>query len=240
LAEQATDAFRQALRLEPANQSALAALATVSEPDAARLLDFDSILIAGALPAAADFDATQLNAALAAEILALPALQKNPHHKTTRGGFQTGNLALSESPALAAFVTALRTEIEHRLDTMAQRYAAQAHPLEGGRPAGWRLNLWATVLEHEGHQDPHLHPAGWLSGVYYVALPAVEENSQAGWLELGRAPDILPARADAPVRLHRPQLGVLLTFPSYLYHRTLPHASEQPRISLAFDVIPLA
>jgi uncharacterized protein (TIGR02466 family) len=114
------------------------------------------------------------------------------------------------------------------------------HPLAGSRPEHWRLNLWATVLEQEGHQEPHLHPAGWLSGVYYVALPAVDENSQAGWIELGRPPSAMQLSDSTRIHLRQPKTGSMLTFPSYLHHRTLPHASQQPRISLAFDVIPLA
>ena len=235
---EALEAFRQALSLKPANQSALAALSAVSPDDAATLLDFDTILIEQALPAAAA-NPSGFNAALAAEILAQPVQQKDPVHKTTRGGFQTGNLVLCNTPALAAFIAALRIELQQRIDTMAQRYAAKKHPLAGSRPDRWRLNLWATVLEQEGHQEPHLHPAGWLSGVYYVALPAVDGNSQAGWIELGRPPSVMQLAESPVVELRQPKAGSMLTFPSYLHHRTLPHASEQPRISLAFDVIPL-
>jgi uncharacterized protein (TIGR02466 family) len=236
---EALDAFRHALSLKPANQSALAALSAISPGDAQILLDFDSILIDQPLSVASHGGPSDFNAALAAEILAQPVQQKDPVHKTTRGGFQTGNLVLAETPALAAFIAALRDELHRRIDTMAQRYAATKHPLAGSRPERWRVNLWATVLEQEGHQEPHLHPAGWLSGVYYVALPAVDENSQAGWIELGRPPSIMQLADNPTIRICQPKTGSMLTFPSYLHHRTLPHASDQPRISLAFDVIPL-
>jgi len=236
---EALDAFRHALSLKPANQSALAALSAISADDAAKLLDYDRVLIEQPLSVAWD-GATDFNTALAAEVLAQPVQQKDPVHKTTRGGFQTGNLVLANTPALSRFIAALRTELQQRIDAMAQRYATQGHPLAGSQPERWRLNLWATILEQEGHQEPHLHPAGWLSGVYYAALPAVDENSQAGWIELGRPPTIMQVVDSPAVHLCQPKLGSMLTFPSYLHHRTLPHASEQPRISLAFDVIPLA
>jgi uncharacterized protein (TIGR02466 family) len=236
---EALEAFRKALSIKPGNQSALAALSAVAPDDAGALLDYDTILIDRPLPVAVA-EPSGFNAALAAEVLAQPVQQKDPVHKTTRGGFQTGNLVLSDTPALAAFIAALRVELQQRIDTMAQRYATANHPLAGSKPERWRLNLWATVLEAEGHQEPHLHPAGWLSGVYYVALPAVDDSSQAGWIELGRPPSIMQL-ADIPaVELRQPKVGSMLTFPSYLHHRTLPHASQQPRISLAFDVIPLA
>jgi hypothetical protein len=36
----------------------------------------------------------------------------------------------------------------------------------------------------------------------------------------------------------RPELGLLVLFPSYFWHGTLPFHSEQPRLTVAFDVVP--
>jgi len=36
----------------------------------------------------------------------------------------------------------------------------------------------------------------------------------------------------------RPELGQLVLFPSYFWHGTLPFHSEQPRLTVAFDVVP--
>ena len=35
-----------------------------------------------------------------------------------------------------------------------------------------------------------------------------------------------------------PREGELLIFPSYLYHQTIPHQSDEDRISIAFDLTP--
>ena len=35
-----------------------------------------------------------------------------------------------------------------------------------------------------------------------------------------------------------PELGRLVLFPSYFWHGTLPFRSEQPRLTVAFDVVP--
>lgn len=40
------------------------------------------------------------------------------------------------------------------------------------------------------------------------------------------------------MRAYRPREGLLLLFPSYVYHRTLPFESSETRISIAVDVIP--
>jgi hypothetical protein len=36
----------------------------------------------------------------------------------------------------------------------------------------------------------------------------------------------------------RPVEGLLVLFPSYLYHRTIPFEGDAPRISVAFDFVP--
>ena len=36
----------------------------------------------------------------------------------------------------------------------------------------------------------------------------------------------------------RPEVGLLVLFPSYFWHGTLPFHSEQPRLTVAFDVVP--
>jgi hypothetical protein len=52
------------------------------------------------------------------------------------------------------------------------------------------------------------------------------------------APGILTPpslRAELSVR---PEVGLLVLFPSYFWHGTLPFHSEQPRLTVAFDAVP--
>ena len=46
----------------------------------------------------------------------------------------------------------------------------------GQRPAGWDYFLWGTVFGAQGHQVSHVHPDGWLSGVYHVVVPPSIDN----------------------------------------------------------------
>ena len=36
----------------------------------------------------------------------------------------------------------------------------------------------------------------------------------------------------------RPSVGLLVLFPSYFWHGTVPFRSQQPRLSVAFDAVP--
>ena len=113
------------------------------------------------------------------------------------------------------------------------------HPFFGNRPASYRLHAWGTLLEPGGHQEPHFHPSGWLSGVYYLEIPAgIGGASSAGWIEFGRPPQPVPLRRQPPLRTVRPEVGKLILFPSHAYHRTLPFSGVGKRISIAFDVTP--
>ena len=40
--------------------------------------------------------------------------------------------------------------------------------------------------------------------------------------------------------MFEPEPGLMLLFPSYFYHRTMPFESADMRISISFDVLPKA
>ena len=235
--------LRTTLARNPGDQTAVAALgiaAALAGDGAARPFeDLAALVHCAALPFEAGSDPA-FQETLVAEVLAHPSLRDERTGKTTRVGAQTANLVDAPGPALQAFVSALRQALPARIERLAQRYGGTHHPLAGTRPGRWRLNLWATVLRTGGHQQPHMHPAGWMSGVYYLATPGIAADSASGWIEFGTPPlqlfdgDVAPL----PRRRLQPRAGDLVTFPSYLYHHTVPHADSGLRISLAFDVIP--
>jgi hypothetical protein len=94
-------------------------------------------------------------------------------------------------------------------------------------------------LRPNGYHANHVHPRGWLSSAFYVALPdAVEdERTRAGWLKFGEpGPPTRPALP--PEHFVKPEPGLLALFPSYLWHGTVPFGGDEPRLSIAFDVVP--
>ena len=94
--------------------------------------------------------------------------------------------------------------------------------------------------ERSGHQSAHIHPTGWLSGVYYPKLPDVMHagTSEDGWIEFGAPPPELTVGNTGLSKRIKPEEGLLILFPSYFYHRTLPYESDDARISMAFDFTP--
>jgi uncharacterized protein (TIGR02466 family) len=198
--------------------------------------------VPGGFVSLADF-----NAQLAACIENDPSLNANPLGKSTRLGGQTGELDLDAHPALAALGALINTAVRDSAAFFRQSGLA-AHPVMARAAERWTLRVWGTVLGPGGHQAPHMHPLGWLSGAYYVRVPAdmqpmpggSDPALSAGALEFGRPPARLLIKAPAEVRLVEPQAGRLALFPSAFYHRTIPFTSGAKRISIAFDAMPLS
>jgi uncharacterized protein (TIGR02466 family) len=174
---------------------------------------------------------------LADQVQARHDLVENPHDKTTREGFQTGNLLPSDEACFDALGSMIRTRVEVFLRECAVK----------GRGSYWessatdmRLSLWGTILKAGGHQEPHIHQTAWLSGVYYARLPEkihCNDPSRSGWIEFGQPPARYPCKAEYPLECLCPREGMLVMFPSHLFHRTIPLRGDKARISFAFDLI---
>ena len=165
------------------------------------------------------------------------SLASEPPDKTTRGGFQSGELTSQTDPDITAFHDALKEVLNKFLKEIKPR---KGHPHYGAIPSDYRIQSWSTILDAEGHQLSHMHPTGWLSGVYYAQVPpelSKHDPENRGWLEFGGSGYDLPAH-NGPVKLVAPTEGGLVLFPSYFLHRTIPFQSKTQRISIAFDLIP--
>jgi hypothetical protein len=93
----------------------------------------------------------------------------------------------------------------------------------------------ATAVFHVNH----IHPAGWISSCYYVAVPPAvkDENARQGWIKFGKlaAPVTLKQSVRRAIQ---PVAGRLILFPSYLWHGTIPFHVQVARTTIAFDVVP--
>jgi uncharacterized protein (TIGR02466 family) len=97
---------------------------------------------------------------------------------------------------------------------------------------------WANLMPAQGVQAAHIHNLGWLSGVYYPKLPKAlgDETDHAGWLGFGRPGYGIEATRAPALRFLEPEEGLLVCFPSYLWHWTEPFQGDEERVSVAFDV----
>lgn len=239
----ALDVSTTALKVEPLDQRALAlhttALQVLGDARHKRLADFASIAkVLRVEPPAGFADEGTFNAALAAELRKFHATKNHPTDQTLQGGTQTfGALFEKESPLIAQ----LRRQIEHAVARfIAEMPDDPSHPFFGRKRQSFGFSgSWSVCLHEGGFHTNHIHPMGWISSAYYVAVPEETETApqNPGWFKLGET-NLQLGRHDKIQRLVQPKIGHLVLFPSYFWHGTVPFQSASERMTVAFDVVP--
>ena len=115
------------------------------------------------------------------------------------------------------------------------------HPLSSRRADGFRFaGSWSSRLRDQGFHTNHIHPMGWISSCYYVAVPDTVEDEAArqGWIKFGE-PSFAARLAEPVRRAVKPVAGRLVLFPSYMWHGTVPFHGDSARTTIAFDAIPV-
>jgi hypothetical protein len=240
----ASEACEVYLEKHPNDTSLLAwraiVLRELGEREAARsLVDFDRFIRPVHLVAPAPYSSlVEFNTALADHVHQHPTLVYAPSRHATRFGKHSGELLAAPKGPVAHLEEEIHAAVEAYIGSVP---ADPEHPFVNNPPRRFGLTAWSIVLEGPGHQVPHIHPSAWLSGVYYVQLPEITSQpgqGEAGWIEFGRPPEHFHTTVEPEVKLFQPEPGLMLLFPSYFYHRTVPFESADLRISISFDVLP--
>ena len=187
-------------------------------------------------------DLDEFNAALAEELLANPEQlsEFSRDEAANRGSRRIHALFTGRRPAL---VRALLAAIQAQIDACAFPSAGFFDPWAQARPDAARLQAWGLIQQGGDYEEWHLHRDGWLSGVYYVRVPpsVSAEGPGRGCIEFSWPQALAQAAAKAVPRLRiAPREGLIILAPSHYPHRTIPTETDEPRISVAFDVAPLA
>jgi uncharacterized protein (TIGR02466 family) len=178
------------------------------------------------------------NLALAAELTTHPGLTFERYGTASVGTWRIDKPLLKRSRVIPHLQELIKREVEAYILSL----PGEAHPYCESRPRRAKLRYWSVITNADGYEDWHMHPGGWLSGVYYVQIPSAVEagTGPEGCIEFGLTP-ALAAEETAKTfgsRLVRPAPGRLLLFPSHSFHRTYPHRSTQNRICVSFDIAP--
>ena len=241
-AQQALDHIESLLAHDPGAVQALSLKAiALSElgrhQDLKAFVDLEAMVSTSMIEDYPGFDSLEaLNADLARQIANHPTLRED---YTTVEGQDTYELFGGDEASLQVLEQFIHSQVRNRLRDLPNR---PGDPFVAAPPTDSRLQSWGVKMWSQGYQVPHVHYKAWLSGVYYAQLPQAVEDPTAdheGWIQFGQAPDHFYSRSTPPIRLIKPAEGMMITFPSYYWHRTLAFTSEQERISIAFDVIPL-
>lgn len=173
---------------------------------------------------------------LAPALRRLHNLATHPVGQSLRHGTQTSaDLTASRDPVIQAFFTAIDGPIRAHLKKLGQG----ADPLRSRNTGAYRIvGCWSVQLRPGGFHTPHFHSKGWLSSACHIELPVVvEAGGKEGWVGFG-APAFEGVRRLEPDHYEKPEPGRLVLFPSYMWHGTVPFSGDQPRLTIAFDLVP--
>jgi len=241
LPDQVAETAQAMARIDPASQAAYAYLAVawrlLDDARYAELYDFDAFvrpyLIApppgwSSLEGYLDDLSAGLNAA--------HLMKTHPFDQSLRHGSQIPRLTSLEDPAVKAFPRAVDGAVRRYMQEIGQG----KDPLRRRNVGGYAIQgIWSVRLGAGGgrHVD-HIHPEGWLSSACYIALPAaVDAEGVEGWIKFGE-PGTPTTPALGPQKFVRPEPGMLVLFPSYMWHGTVPFTGEDRRLTVAFDIAP--
>ncbi len=215
------------------------ALRLLNDPRYELLCDYDRMVLSALIETPAGWpDLGSFLTELAARLSVL----HNPHghrllyQSLRRGTETTQDLSRSSDPVIQALFRVFDAPIARYREHIGQGEDALRRRNRGAA----RFNgAWSVRLHRDGYHTSHVHPRGWISSACYIQLPDGMRagHTAEGTLSFG-APGMLTTPS-LPAELSvRPEVGLLVLFPSYFWHGTLPFHSDQPRLTVAFDAVP--
>ena len=157
-----------------------------------------------------------------------------PNENTTKGGFQTDPTLFSKS---SANLQILENIFKKELLAFKRKFKENKSVLIDSWPDEIKLAAWYVRLLQGGHQDSHIHPSGWVSGVFYLkTIPNPVDHE--GAIRFGLHGYNYPVTdKELPNILYQPSDGDLVLFPSSLFHETVPVRKDLERCVIAFDLL---
>ena len=243
-ADEAMPLIEERRREQPNDQQWIAyeasALRLLGSERYAQLVDLDRFVRPFTLPIPEGFDSIEsFNAAFLESLKFLHSDQTHPLNQSLRDGSQTPrDLTTINDPVIQAFYKALDEPIRQYMSEVG---AADDHPLTRRNTGEYRIaGGWSVKLHGSGRHVNHVHPEGWISSSYYVSVPeeTKTDSNKAGWIKFAEPPFATspPSLAEKWVR---PEAGMLVLFPSFLWHGTQPIYDDSVRVTAPFDAVPV-
>ncbi|MFZ1920184.1 MAG: putative 2OG-Fe(II) oxygenase [Xanthobacteraceae bacterium] len=216
------------------------ALARLGKIDAAREADgLERLQLRLSLPPPPGWNSREeFNAALAAELLAHPALHLERYGSASYRTLRIDSVISDAAPLARQLLAQIAAIAESHVAAI----SAIDHLMIRVRPPALTLHSWCAIVDDDGFETWHVHQRGWMSGVYYPAAPeaVATATDERGHIAFGLPEDLVGEQTarEFGIQLVRPEPGMLILFPSHTYHRTFPHRADGRRICIAFDFWP--
>jgi uncharacterized protein (TIGR02466 family) len=113
----------------------------------------------------------------------------------------------------------------------------------------WTIQGWPNINRLGDYHDAHNHPGSYLSGTYYLKVPAVKEPmrnrtdvrpSQITFYDPRPGVNMTAIAKDPyvdPEYTVLPEPGLLMMWPAFLNHFIHPNLSKETRVSVSFNIV---
>lgn len=231
---------RSILADNPNDQYGIAMFATacriVGDPRFEQLYDYDEFVRPYEIVAPEGWESVDKYLVDLREALrARHPFKTHPFENSERNGSKIADVLEMDDATIRAFAEAITPAVDSHLEHLGQG----ADPLRARNTGRWRIDgTWSVLLKPNGFHHDHVHPSGWLSSACYIDLPSsVNPDSNEGCIKFGEPGIPTDPKLDYQ-HLVRPSPGVLVLFPSYMWHGTIPFEGDETRLTIAFDVVP--
>jgi len=244
MATEALEFTRPMREAEPDDQHWIACEATalrlLGSDRYAELVDLDRFVRPYKLPVPDGFDDIEsFNQAFLEALDKWHLYKTHPLEQSLRDGSQTPrDLTTIDDPVIRSFVKALDEPIRQYMKDVG---SDDDHPLTARNTGNYKIaGSWSVKLHGGGWHINHVHPEGWISSAYYVLVPEETKkgDDKAGWIKFGEPP-FETSPATPPQKWVQPEAGLLVLFPSFLWHGTAAIYDNSIRVTAPFDAVPV-
>ena len=176
-------------------------------------------------------------------LLAKHISEIEPLEQTLRNGTQTApRLFHSQDSEIQVLRDQLQGIVKMYIDELPDD---SSHPMYRRKSEHFKFSgSWSVKLKPNGFHVNHVHPEGWISSSFYIQIPSsvsAEDGGFEGCIKFGESPLGLGDR-EIVERAIRPEAGMVVLFPSYIWHGTVPFSGseEDYRLTAPFDVFPVS
>jgi uncharacterized protein (TIGR02466 family) len=177
-------------------------------------------------------DAEPVNRELKRLILEKERAQPSSDYANVGGWHSRADLLDWPAPEVSVLRGWITEAINHMVATV-----SEGRPIQGA----FGISAWANIARDGDYHRVHNHPKSAWSGVYYVTVGTPDPRYPlAGVLEIcdPRPFTEMVASPGEPFGkrvIFRPEPGMMVLFPSWLYHFVNPTRGAGERISIAFN-----
>ncbi|NNF16836.1 MAG: tetratricopeptide repeat protein [Gammaproteobacteria bacterium] len=241
--DQALELIYPMRRSDPLGQHWIAyeatALRLCRPRDYAQLTDLDKFVRSFELPTPPGYRSLQhFNEVFLSELKSHHHYKSHPLNQSLRNGSQTSrDLRGIDRQVIQDYFAALDTPIRQYLEAVGD---SADHPLTARNNGTYEFaGCWSVLLHGTGRHINHVHPEGWISSAYYVSVPAEceDETAKSGWIKFAEPP-FATTPPSPPQKWLQPRAGLVVLFPSFMWHGTTPIANRSFRVTAPFDLVP--